>query len=58
MAAHGDKARSLLEEGERLVAEIHALEGEPAPGLRLLTLYLRLEDVVARVRALQEEAPS
>lgn len=51
-----DTARELLEEGERLVAQIHALEGQPSPGLELLTLYLRLEDVVARARVVLEEA--
>jgi len=51
-----DTARQLLEEGDRLVAQIHALDGKPDAGMELACLYLRLEDVVERAKvALGEE---
>ncbi|MCE8004242.1 hypothetical protein [Billgrantia ethanolica] len=53
-----DTARSLLEEGDRLVAQIHALDDKPDAGMELACLYLRLEDVVKRARVLLgEERP-
>lgn len=51
-----DTARELLEEGDRLVAQIHALDGKPDAGMELTCLYLRLEDVVERARVALGEA--
>lgn len=45
-------AAELLTEGDRLVAEIHALKDRPDAGPELLRLYLQLKDVVARATAL------
>lgn len=49
-----DTAAKLLAEGERLEAEIAALDDDA----KLLPLYLRLKDVVERAEVLlQEERP-
>ncbi|MCE8027525.1 hypothetical protein HOP54_02325 [Halomonas daqingensis] len=45
-------AADLLQEGERLVAAIRSLEGQPEAGPELLRLYLQLEDIVSRCKAL------
>lgn len=46
-----DTARSLLEEGDQLVAQIRALDGKPDAGPELLRLHAQLEDVLVRTRA-------
>lgn len=50
MAPPADTAAQLLKEGNDLVAQIHALDGEPDAGPELLRLYAQLEAVVARAR--------
>lgn len=56
--ATADHAYELLEEGDRLVARIHALDDKPDAGMELACLYLRLDDVIERAKvAIREAAP-